>query len=84
MRGSLGGFTVCCDSRRALSYVRSGNYNWNSGGLNNRGSNGNYWSAATYNTNNSRNLNFNASNLNPRNGNNKGNGFAVRCVASSV
>lgn len=42
---------------------------------------GYYWSAATYDTNNSRNLYFNASYLNPRSGNLKGNGFAVRCVA---
>lgn len=65
-----------------LSFLRSGNYNWNNAGLNNRGSNGNYWSSGSNSDNNSRNLNFNASNLNPRNNNNKGNGFAVRCVAA--
>jgi len=65
------------------SFQRSGNYNWNSGGLNNRGGNGNYWSAASNSTTNSYNLNFNSSNLNPRNNNNKGNGFAVRCVAAA-
>ena len=45
---------------------------------------GNYWSAATYGTSSSRYLYFNASNLNPRGGDTKGYGFAVRCVASSV
>lgn len=45
------------------------------------GSYGNYWSAATYNTGNSRYLNFFASLLYPRAGSYKGVGFAVRCVA---
>lgn len=43
---------------------------------------GNYWSAATYPTYNSRYLAFYASYLAPRNGLSKGNGFAVRCVAA--
>ena len=43
---------------------------------------GYYWSAATYSTNLSRYLSFNASYLYPRNGNSKGYGFAVRCVAA--
>ena len=80
MSDSLGG---CPLSALRWSFLRSGNYNWNSGGLNNRGSNGNYWSAASYSDTNSYNLNFNSSNLNPRNNNNKGNGFAVRCVAAA-
>ena len=67
-----------------LSYVRSGVYYWNSGGLYYRGGRGRYWSAATYNANGSRYLNFSASYLSPRNGSSKGDGFAVRCVASSV
>ena len=67
-----------------LSYVRSGYYLWASGGLNSRGSSGDYWSAATYNTLSSRSLTFDASYLYPRAGSSKGLGFAVRCVASSV
>ena len=65
-----------------LSYVRSGNYGWASGGLYYRGSYGYYWSAATYNTSSSRYLGFLASDLSPRNGYFKGDGFAVRCVAA--
>ena len=61
-----------------LSFIRSGNYNL--GSLNNRGSNGNYWSAVGNSSTNAYNLNFNSGNLNPQNGNNKYNGFAVRCV----
>ncbi len=80
MSGSLGDYLP---SAPRWSFSRSGNYNWNSGGLNNRGNNGNYWSAASNSDTNSYNLNFNSSNLNPRNNNNKGNGFAVRCVASA-
>jgi uncharacterized protein (TIGR02145 family) len=60
---------------------RPGNYNWSNGALNNRGTNGNFWSSAAYSTTNAHNLNFNSTNFNPQNGNNKGNGFSVRCVA---
>ena len=80
MSNSLGG---CPLSALRWSFLRSGNYNWNSGGLNNRGSNGNYWSAGSNSATNSYNLNFNSTNLNPRNNNNQGNGFAVRCVAAA-
>lgn len=45
---------------------------------------GYYWSAASYSTTNSYSLLFNSSSLNPRDNYNKGAGFAVRCVASSV
>ncbi|MBQ3294629.1 hypothetical protein IJG98_02795 [Candidatus Saccharibacteria bacterium] len=59
----------------------SGNYNWVNGNLNNRGTNGNYWSSTPYAVTNSHNLNFNSTNVNPQNGNNKTNGLTVRCVA---
>ncbi|MDO5481104.1 MAG: hypothetical protein Q4F60_02035 [Candidatus Saccharibacteria bacterium] len=64
-----------------LVFVRSGNYNWTSGSLNNRGSNGNYWSRESNSPTNAYNLNFNSTNFNPQNTNNKINGFTVRCVA---
>lgn len=57
----------------------AGYRNNNSGALNNVGSNGNYWSASP-NSSNGYNLNFNSSNVNPSNNNNRANGFAVRCV----
>ena len=48
--------------------------------LNNRGSNGNYWSSTLATAANARNLNFNASGVNPTNTNNRFNGFSVRAV----
>ncbi|MBQ2638215.1 hypothetical protein IJF89_00855, partial [Candidatus Saccharibacteria bacterium] len=66
-----------------LSFSRSGSYYWYSGGLSNRGSSGYYWSAASYSDTSSYLLTFNSSYLYPRNGNSKGYGFAVRCVASA-
>ncbi len=62
-------------------FIRSGNYNWTNGALNNRTGAGNFWSSYASSVTNSRNLNFNSTNLNPQNNNNKGNGRAVRCVA---
>jgi hypothetical protein len=47
---------------------------------NNRGSNGNYWSATFNSARNARNLNFNSGGVNPQNNNNRYNGFAVRPV----
>ena len=47
---------------------------------NNRGANGNYWSASFNSARNARNLNFNSGGVNPQNNNNRYNGFAVRAV----
>jgi hypothetical protein len=51
--------------------------------LNNRGSNGNYWSSSFNNATNAYNLNFNSSNVNPQNNNNRRNGLTVRAVQHS-
>lgn len=56
----------------------SGNGNGTS--WNNRGSNGNYWSASLNSATQGRNLNFNSGGVNPQNNNNRFNGFAVRAV----
>jgi hypothetical protein len=56
----------------------AGNRN-TSGAVTNQGTNGNYWSA-TPNSTNAYNLNFNSTNVNPANNNNRSNGRAVRCV----
>ena len=64
-----------------LSIPFTGNYNWANANLNNRGSNGNFWSRTANSQPNARNLNFNGSNVNPQNNNNKVNGLTVRCVA---
>ncbi|MBR3052324.1 hypothetical protein IKG60_01735 [Candidatus Saccharibacteria bacterium] len=47
----------------------------------NAGGNGNYWSSTVNSSENARNLNFNATNVNPENNNNRYNGFSLRCVA---
>lgn len=52
-----------------------------SGVVSNVGGNGNYWSATPSSTTNGRNLNFNASGVNPNNTNNRANGFVARCVS---
>lgn len=48
--------------------------------LNNRGSNGNYWSSSFNSATNAYNLNFNSTDVNPQNNNNRRNGFSVRAV----
>lgn len=64
-----------------LSIPFTGNYNWQNGNLNNRGTNGNFWSSTPNSKPNAYNLNFNSTNVNPQNNNNKVNGLTVRCVA---
>ena len=54
--------------------------NRNGTGLNNRGSNGNYWSASLNSQTNGYNLNFNSGGVNPANNNTRFNGFSVRAV----
>jgi uncharacterized protein (TIGR02145 family) len=58
----------------------AGNRDNSNGSLNNRGSNGNYWSS-TESSSNAQNLNFNSSDAN-MNTNNRTNGFSLRCVAA--
>ena len=55
-------------------------------GVNNRGSNGNYWSSSLHpsNSNNGLNLNFNSGGVNPQNNNNRYNGFCVRSVLENL
>ena len=57
--------------------------NRNGTGLNNRGSNGNYWSSSLNSQTNGYNLNFNSTGVNPANNNNRFNGFPVRAVQHS-
>ena len=65
-------------SNKATLTDASGYRDRTSGGLNNVGSNGNYWSFAPNSQANARNLNFNSGNVNPLNNNNRANGFSVR------
>ncbi|MBO6305987.1 MAG: hypothetical protein J6M55_00635 [Paludibacteraceae bacterium] len=48
--------------------------------MSNVGSNGNYWSSTSNSGTNAYNVNFNGSNVNPANNNNRNNGFSVRLV----
>ena len=65
-----------------IFFPASGNYNGTS--LNNRGSNGNYWSSSYISETNAYNLNFNSGGVNPANNNNRRYGFSVRAVQQSL
>ena len=62
----------------SIFFPASGNYNGTS--LNNRGSNGNYWSSSYNSATNAYNLNFNSSNVNPADSSNRRCGFTARAV----
>ena len=61
-------------------FPASGYRSYSAGTVSYVGSGGYFWSAVPNSTNNGRNLNFNSSNINPLNNNNRSNGFAVRPV----
>ncbi|WP_455593076.1 hypothetical protein [Bacteroides sp.] len=63
-------------------FPAAGLRNNSNGGLNNSPGNGYYWSSSRYDATNGGNLNFNSNGtVNPRNNNNRANGFSVRCVS---
>ena len=64
-----------------LSVMMSGYLYWVSGNLYNRGTAGNFWSSTPYAYINLYYLNFNSTNIYPKNGNNKPYGFSLRRVA---
>ena len=74
---------VPCTVQKTVTNPASGYRNNNSASVNNVWNNGYYWSAVPNSNNNGYNLNFNSSNVNPTNNNNRSNGFSVRPVASS-
>ena len=76
-------FPVVHSINRPLNRQASGYRNRTSGGLNNVGSNGNWWAFAPNSQTNARNLNFNSGNVNPLNNNNRANGFGVWPVRAS-
>ncbi len=67
-------------SKKGALKTAAGYRNRASGGLNNVGSNGNFWSFAPNSQTNARNLNFNSGNINPLNNNNRAYGFSVAGV----
>ena len=68
-----------CATNLEVIIPLAGNRDNSSAALNNQGSNGNYWSSSPNGTN-AYNLNFNSSNVNPADNNNRANGFSVRCL----
>ncbi|MBQ6570732.1 hypothetical protein IJI02_00065 [Candidatus Saccharibacteria bacterium] len=64
-----------------LSFLRSGNYYWQTASRNDRGSNGFYWESRILSVSNANSLNFYSSYLNPQSSNTRGYGFSVRCVS---
>ena len=74
-----GGFEKLTSS--PMSFLHAGYHTTTGTSVSSRGSLGNYWSKSSSSTTNAYNLNFNSSNVNPRNNNTKANGLTVRCVA---
>ena len=72
---------MATDNQRHVFFPASGRYNGTT--LENRGTNGNYWSASFNSATNAYNLNFNSSNVNPQNNNNRYRGLTVRPVQHS-
>ncbi|MBR2587168.1 hypothetical protein IKE71_02215 [Candidatus Saccharibacteria bacterium] len=65
-----------------LSIPFAGNYEWANGALNNRGSNGVYWSSTPYSAGGAHALGMNYGGyLSAQLGNDKVGGFTIRCVA---
>jgi hypothetical protein len=62
-------------------FPASGRYNGTT--LESRGADGFYWSASFNDSTNAYSLNFNSSNVNPQNNNNRRNGLTVRPVQHS-
>jgi len=73
---------VAADKNSEVFFPAAGNGNGTS--LNNRGTNGNYWSSSLNSADNGYNLNFNSSNVNPQNNNNRYRGYSVRAVQHSL
>ena len=84
--------TLSCLEQPIMTVVKGGDRkaffpcsgNGNGASWNNRGGNGNYWSASFNSAVNARNLNFNGGGVNPQNNNNRYNGFTVRPVQHST
>ncbi|MBR2726055.1 hypothetical protein IKE87_02205, partial [Candidatus Saccharibacteria bacterium] len=64
-----------------LNFNRPGYYHWSNGALNNRGTNGYFCSSVGDSFANAHYLAFGSSYFHPQNGDNKGYGLSVRCVA---
>ena len=74
---------VTGDNRHIVTGFFPASGNRDGSALNNRGSNGNYWSSVFNSSTNAYNLNFNSGNVNPANNNNRRNGLTIRPVQHS-
>ncbi len=63
-----------------LAFVYTGFYSYSSGSLNYEGSNGLYWSRTAGSGSSAYDLYFNISSVDPQDRDNRGHGFALRCV----
>ena len=64
-----------------LNFIRSGGYRYDSGSINGRSNDGNYWESTPSSTIFAGNLNFYFTTLNPQKYTTaKGYGFALRCL----
>ncbi len=66
-----------------MEFPAVGYRNNSDGGLNNPGTNGNYWASEQNSSTNAYRMNFNSSNVNTNN-NDKRNGYSVRCVRQNL
>ena len=64
-----------------LSFLRSGRYNYDSGSLYGRTSDGYYWSGRFYSILDTYGLVFASTGLLPQGGVNRSHGFSLRCLA---
>ena len=67
--------------QQPLSFLRSGNYSWESASRNSRGSYGHYWESRFYSSTSSYYLSFSSTDLYPQNDNYRGRGISVRCLS---
>ena len=73
-------YQVATDPRQFLSgfFPAAGNYDGTT--LNNRGTNGNYWSSSYNSATDAYNLGFSSSTVNPQGNGSRRDGFSVRAV----
>ncbi|MBR2709508.1 hypothetical protein IKE72_00280 [Candidatus Saccharibacteria bacterium] len=64
-----------------LNFNRPGYYNWSNGILWGRGVDGDFWSSVGYSAKGAHDLSFYSAQFYPQDGDSKGYGFSVRCVA---
>ena len=77
----LGNFPSRALRSLPLSVMMSGNFDWLSGNLGNRGVGGRFWASTLSSYSHSRDMSFGSTNVNPKNSNGKLSSYSLRCVA---